>query len=296
MIPIKRSTKGNVYTSDDKPLSNELVNRINKLRIPPGWKDVQISRSHTDYLQVTGIDVKGKTQYIYHPVFVELTTIEKFTRLKKFIKSVNSFMSTVERMKKEINIKTADNAKYRTYLICLMFKILYKTYLRVGNDGQDTYGLSTLQKRHVIIEGTRITFDFVGKRKVRNVKTVTDNEISKDLKIITENIKKTDNIFKDKLGNNITSHDLNEFLKVHMGEFTCKDFRTFASNVLFIYLLINKKEYSVPKVHEIVAKELCHTKAVSKKSYISSKIEELYKSNPKMFNGSLSPSQIILKM
>ena len=45
------------------------VERIEKLAIPPAWRDVEISPSARAKLQATGYDKAGRKQYLYHPDF-----------------------------------------------------------------------------------------------------------------------------------------------------------------------------------------------------------------------------------
>jgi DNA topoisomerase-1 len=318
MLPLVKTSKGPVVSG--KLANEELLNRIKKLGIPPAWTDVKISRDPNSFLQITGKDANGKTQYIYHPIFVGLTTVEKFNRLKKFCKKIDSFILFINSRINSRNNSIDD----REYLLCLMFNIMFKTYLRVGNYGQNTYGLSTLEKRHIKFPGRNVViFDFIGKKGIRNHKTITDAGIYHDLESLTKNKTKFQRVFIDKQGHAITSQDMNDYLRKHMGsEFTCKDFRTYASNILFIKGLIGSQDQKsltgskdskdqkslagqkdskdskklIKEVYDSVAKELCHTKNVSKKSYVNSKIEEYYLNNPQVFRIGREPGEILLKI
>ena len=77
----------------------------------------------------------------------------------------------------------------------------------------------------------------------------------------------------------ITSDDLYNFLKDNMGkDYTCKDFRTYSANVLFIkYFLKNSKgKFNVKKIIlksiDETAYQLGHTRSISRKSYISNNL------------------------
>src|ERR1051326_9432444 len=43
------------------------IERIERLAIPPAWKDVWIASRPRSKLQATGFDKAGRKQYIYHP-------------------------------------------------------------------------------------------------------------------------------------------------------------------------------------------------------------------------------------
>src|ERR1700677_2943833 len=75
---------GNYYNSGKVVRDQRILERIRKLCIPPNWTGVEISTDETDYLQATGKDEKLRTQYIYHPLWVELSKITKYDRIALF--------------------------------------------------------------------------------------------------------------------------------------------------------------------------------------------------------------------
>jgi len=54
------------YIKNNKQVSKKDLERILKLKIPPGWENVWISPHPSSPIQAIGIDVKGKKQYKYH--------------------------------------------------------------------------------------------------------------------------------------------------------------------------------------------------------------------------------------
>ena len=70
---------------------------------------------------------------------------------------------------------------------------------RVGNDEyikqNNSYGVSTLKSKHVIVSGDKVTIDFIGKKSVRNVCQVKDKTIKKHLKKQKKTLKKNARIF-----------------------------------------------------------------------------------------------------
>jgi len=71
-----------------------ILERIKKLRIPPNWENVKISNSELSHLQAIGCDSK-KTQYIYHPMWVLLTSAEKYNRMGEFSKKIGLLESKI---------------------------------------------------------------------------------------------------------------------------------------------------------------------------------------------------------
>lgn len=69
-MPTRIGRKGRFRYLDGR--GNEIrdaaaIERIEKLAIPPAWKDVWIAARPRAKLQATGYDAAGRKQYIYHP-------------------------------------------------------------------------------------------------------------------------------------------------------------------------------------------------------------------------------------
>ena len=58
-----------------------LINRINKLVIPPAWSNVWICPLENGHIQVTGFDVKNPKQYRYQELWKMLRNDTKIHRL-----------------------------------------------------------------------------------------------------------------------------------------------------------------------------------------------------------------------
>lgn len=287
------------YNTGKKVILESTMERINKLRIPPMWEDVEISASDTEYLQVTGKDAKGRTQYIYHPLFVTLTDTEKYSRLGKFCKKLPLLEKKVS---EDFSVPNLEN---RDYIIALMFKIMMKTHSRIGNDcyadDNNTFGLTTLTKKHMTIENSNVVFDFIGKKSVRQILSFKDNKIADAL----NKLKKIpgNRLFMTKTGQIIKSNDMNDYLRDVIGEeFSCKDFRTYASNLLFIQKLCEiptipttkkETETNIKNTYDSVAEELGHTRAISKSSYVMPLLAEKYLENPMIFYGQKNSKKLI---
>lgn len=277
------------YYNGHKVINKDTLARIRKLHIPPKWTNVQISNLETDYLQATGNDIKGRVQYIYHPVWVALSKIEKYNRLKLFAKKLPLLMKTVSK-----KIHGPINLSDKEYIISLIFRILNKTHSRIGNDHfaeeNNTYGLTTLLKKHVVLNGDTVSISFIGKKSIKQQFIFTDKICSDALK----ELKKIpgDRLFKTKDLESITSNDINCYLKTVMGDdFTAKDFRTYAANDLFLKFILQKEipsgvtqtKKTINKCYDEVADELGHTRSVCRTSYVMPLIPEKYMESPTDF-------------
>jgi DNA topoisomerase I len=277
------------YQNNNKVINKDTLARIKKLHIPPKWTNVNVSNSETDYLQATGNDSKGRVQYIYHPVWIVLSKIEKYNRLKLFAKKLPLLMKTIGK-KTHGPVDLTD----KEYIIALIFRILNKTHSRIGNDHfaeeNNTYGLTTLLKKHLSITGDTISLSFVGKKSIKQQFIFTDKICSIALKEL-KNIP-GDRLFKTKNQDPITSNDINDYLKNIMGDdFTAKDFRTYAANDLFLKFILQKEipvnitqtKRTINECYDEVAEELGNTRAVCRTSYVMPIISEKYMENPTEF-------------
>src|SRR6476619_6689958 len=59
------------------------IERIERLRIPPAWRDVRIAASATASVQAWGFDARGRRQYRYHDRAVERGQLRKYHRVRR---------------------------------------------------------------------------------------------------------------------------------------------------------------------------------------------------------------------
>lgn len=285
----KLSDKKYTYYLHGKILSDDkTIFRIKKLCIPPSWKNVKISISESDYLQATGEDASGRKQYVYHPMWNQLVKIEKYDRLKRFSEKFGKICLCIN------NILQNGNLNEKEYVVALVLRILIYTHSRIGNDiyakENNTYGLTTLLKKHVKVKDKTIHLVYIGKHSIRQELVFSDNICSKIIKELI-NIP-GDRLFKTSSGEIIKSNDINNYLSFISGDnFTCKDFRTYSSNLLFIKILskkdipknITQAKKNVNESYKDTSLKLGHTSAISKGSYVIPMIQEKYINDPEDF-------------
>jgi len=261
------------YHSDKSKVTNthEIV-RLKSIKVPPSWNSIWYASNKKCHIQAYGIDSSGKKQYILNINWINSKKCEKFSRMKLFNKKIIHF-------KKLINRFTLDLTKEN--IIKVLLSLMLDTHIRVGNEiyskNNKTYGLTTLLKKHLKVNDY-YSFEFVGKSGIKhNIKINTRyNQI---LSLLLKNRNPQDNLFyyhQDNSKININSDDLNDYIKSNLGkEFTCKDFRTYSANILFIetFLKNSKGNDNIKKIIqksiEEAALKLGHSKGISKKSYIS---------------------------
>jgi len=263
------------YYNKNKKLVTDstLLTHLKSFKVPPAWNSLWYASNKKCHIHVYGTDASGKKQYIFSDKWINSKKYEKFCRMKQFIKKIDSFKKLIKPLTLEI---TKDN------IIKLLFNLLLDTHIRVGNEiyskVNNTYGLTTLRKKHLKKVDNNFLFRFTGKSKIKQVIKIPE-KYNKILQILNNENNQNNNLFYYVVNNEkivVTSEDLNTYLKNNMGsEFSCKDFRTYSANVLFVELFLkncrnneNNKKVIETSIEE-TAKLLGHSKGISKKSYIS---------------------------
>ena len=92
---VKRG-RGFAYLNPDgaKVDDHEVLGRINELVIPPAWQEVWISPYPGGHIQATGIDARGRKQYLYHPKWRARRDQEKFDSMVEFARSLTVARAT----------------------------------------------------------------------------------------------------------------------------------------------------------------------------------------------------------
>jgi DNA topoisomerase I len=283
---------------DGNPVTDpEDVERIAELAIPPAWKDVWICPTPNGHLQATGVDARGRKQYLYHPKWRERRDQQKFD-------SMVDFSHALPRMRRLVAKDLADPGMTRRRVLACSVRMLDRGFFRVGGEDyaveNETYGLATMLKSHVTLEdppfvgqaGT-LCFDYPAKSGQRRVQSIVDPyvyEIVGQLKRRRGGSAKL-LAYKDEGGRwrDLRSVDINAYVKeVTGGDFSAKDFRTWNATVLAAVALAvsgeaatgsksARKRVKTRAVKE-VSRYLGNTPAVCRASYIDPRVFDRFDS------------------
>jgi DNA topoisomerase-1 len=306
----KTVTSFTYYYSTGKDVSKEDQDRINKLGIAPAYENVWVSEDKESKIQATGIDAKGRKQYRYLTSFILKKQKMKFLRLFMFIKAL-------PRLNKQLNIHKNEPNFSKFKVMSVIFEVIKKLHMRVGKDCyakmNKSFGVTSLKKSHVKIVGDSITFNFKAKSNKRVSYILKDKFILNQIIALME--LEGERLFQyvnDKDGKiyKITYMHLNKYLQKFMGkDFSCKDFRTYASNRYFVKYLLDITKKRNPKNKTVInknireardktAKKLRHTKSIAKKSYILNFIMDKYVEDPDYFvkNRDRNPIKLLVEL
>jgi len=260
------------------------ITRINKLAIPPAWKDVWICSDPRGHIQATGRDAKGRKQYRYHPEWRATRDSNKYDRML-------AFAEALPRIRRRTNADLAKSGLCRERVLATVVQLLEKSLIRIGNDEyarkNRSFGLTTIRNQHVQVRGSTVKFTFKGKSGVRHTVDVEDRRIARIIRACQDLPGQELFEYVDDDGNtrDVGSSDVNAYLKEITGQdFTAKDFRTWAGTVLACTALRDfepcdseaRARKNVVRAVEAVAGVLGNTKAVCRKSYIHPAIIDSY--------------------
>ncbi len=251
------------------------VHRINQLAIPPAYRDVWICPDPNGHLQATGRDARGRKQYRYHPLWNENRNSAKYERLL-------SFGSALPQLRARIDKHLGETGMGREKVMATVVALLDETLIRVGNRRyareNNSYGLTTLRNRHINVNGSQIRFSFKGKSGIEHDVSLTSPRLARILRRCLDLPGQQLFQYLDEEGqrHSVGSHDVNDFLRSQAsGEFTAKDYRTWAGSALALEALrkVAQRNPDNPTQHvtemvKQVAQRLGNTPAICRKCYI----------------------------
>lgn len=263
------------YYKNNNEITNDKLLFFKSLKIPPAYNNVSINSNKNSKILAFGFDSKNRKQVIYHPKFIKEQTNKKYERFIRLEKEIPKIKNIIFKDIKSTNIKKKEIA-------IILFMILNCGF-RIGNDKyvkeNNSYGLTTLEFRHLIFNKKNIIIEFVGKKGVIN-KSICNNitiynyllnkktKSNEDSRVFSYHFNET--IY------NINSKDVNIYLKKINNEITSKDLRTWNANHLFIKYINNenilKEKNPIKKAIEMVAFDLHNTPAICRKSYLHPEI------------------------
>ena len=230
----RRSGKGWSYAdADGMRIADPVMRqRLNALVIPPAWADVWICPDPDGHIQVTARDARGRKQYHYHPLYREERDQSKFLHMFEFSEILPALRERVER-----DLRAGEQT--RRQMLASVVWLLDRTLIRVGNDEyarkNQSYGLTTMLKKHAKIIGTLLRFSFRGKSAVKHIVAVNDPRLARIVQRCAD--LRGQEIFQyvDEFGQHkpILSGDVNDYLREISGrDITAKDFRTWGGTMV----------------------------------------------------------------
>jgi DNA topoisomerase I len=248
--------------------------RIERLRVPPAWRDVHIAASASAAVQAWGMDVAGRRQYRYHDRAIQRGALRKYHRVRAL---AHSLPLVRRRLRQDAALPGAS----RDTVAAIAVRLIGETFGRVGGERSarhsGTFGLTTLAKAHVSTRRGLVQLEYVGKGRVGQRQYSAHPE----LVTLIRRLQRTpgDRLFRyrDQRGwHDLTAADVNRYVKQRLGNWTAKDFRTWGGTLRAATVLAElgparsptEARRNVALCMRLVSAELGNTPAICRASYV----------------------------
>lgn len=262
------------WMKQGRPVSATEAARLDRLRIPPGWRDVVVSADPSAELLAIGLDSKNRWVYRYSQAAIDRKAAQKFVRVRNFSADVPNIRAGIE--------TGVNNDVTEAYLL----KLEHATAIRAGSAADraarvKAYGLTTLQHEHVTVRGNRIILEFVAKKGVPARYELRDNVLAAWLKERKAATRVGQMLFPD-----TSASKVNAYLRQLAGgkSYSIKDFRTYhatriAREELKQYagqiLTDQQRREIINEVSMVVSKFLHNTPKMALDAYIDPMVWEI---------------------
>jgi DNA topoisomerase-1 len=299
----KRNIFFNTKTRKFVPKDTSLGIHLNSIYIPPAYTQVKISDDMEAKVQAIGVDSKGRNQYIYNKVYTEEQNEIKFKELIEFgrkIKKIRKdFIDTIS----NCSGGSIDKVLSKECQISLILFLIDKCNFRIGSekykDLYSSYGITTINSEHVLLNKNNIKIIFNGKKGVKNSSLVSNGHAVKLMRLLRQVNENREYLFtyvNNKEFYRVTEKHINTYLKSYHHSISVKMFRTWNANYMLLKELMklpkpdnaSQAKKNIQSAIQKAAFCMHHTKSVSKKSYMNNEIIDLYLNETDKFYDILS--------
>ena len=203
------------------------------LVIPPAWTDVWVTPYPNGHLQAVGTDDAGRRQYLYHPDWRTRRDGQKFEKML-------SFGRALSKAREQVLLDLGAEGMSQERACAVAVRLLDLGYFRIGNDvyaeENQSFGLTTLERRHVHRQGNKLVFEFTGKSGIDHRIEIDDVGAVEALEVMRRRRGNDARLLAWKDGKRwrpIDSAQVNEYVgRTTRMEATAKDFRTWHATVI----------------------------------------------------------------
>ncbi len=261
------------------------IERIKSRAIPPAWQDVWISPYPNGHLQAVGTDDAGRRQYLYHPQWREKRDKMKFDRV---LAAARELPAARRALKRDLGRDGMPLERAAAVAV----RLLDLGYFRIGNDSyadsNGSFGLTTLEKRHVRKQGDSLLFSFEAKSGIEHNVEIDDPEVLDALETLRRRRGGSERLLAYQLERrwrDLDSSAVNTYLGGLLEDLTAKDFRTWHATVIAASSLAvseepgdskRSRQRAIKAAVSEVADYLGNTETIAKNSYIDPRVVDLY--------------------
>ncbi|KHL02556.1 DNA topoisomerase IB [Sinomonas humi] len=280
----RRAGRGFSYLDENgERLPPSELERVRSLAIPPAWRNVRIAASPKAKLQAMGVDAAGRTQYLYNAAWRARQEARKFDRALALAQRLPHIRRAVTR-----DLRGDRGARIQA--LAAAIRLIDRAGVRVGSRRyareNGTYGVTTIQRRHVKVDEGRIAFDFPGKSGSTWRFELRDRELAAYFESLPRRRPGRPAMGYDDGGGfqRIGASSVNEYLRDIAGmEASAKDLRTWrgtataAASLDASHAAGRNAEAAWKKAIDDASSWLNNTPAVARGSYVDPLLLEAYR-------------------
>jgi DNA topoisomerase-1 len=207
---------------------------------------------------------------------VERRELRKYYRVRELAKSLPKMRATLRR-------DAAHRALTRDTVAATVLRLISESFCRVGGERyareNGTFGITTLRKKHVSIDGDCIVLSYLGKSNKKQRQVIVSRELTK--LVARQLAAPGSRLFRYRSSEggwcDVTARDVNKYVHDRLGpHFSAKDFRTWGGTLRAATVLAelgaarNEREAkrNVALAMRLVSSELGNTPMICRKSYV----------------------------
>jgi DNA topoisomerase I len=279
-LTIRRIKRGKNYSfirANGTTIRHEpTIRRLNRMAVPPAYRDVRYSPDPTSHLQAVGIDAAGRLQYRYHADWEKVREQRKAHRLARLV-------GALPKIRRNVSANLAGDEPTREFALSAVIELIARTAIRPGNESyaklNGTRGATTMLKSNVTLENDSfvLTFKAKGGKAVR--KECDAAKLVRAIGILKTLPGKRLFQYRDPSGTirTVSTTTVNGFLREIAGiKISLKDFRTLMASAVVLESLsrispaasARGRKKQVLDAVRAAADELSNTPAICRKSYV----------------------------
>jgi len=263
------------FLEDEQIEDDQQLELLKNIPVPDTWSEVKLCLNPKAHILAIGYDGSSKLQYLYHPDFLQFRNLQKF-------ESLSSFGLALPRIRRKLRNDIKSETWSEKRLLALMVRILDKHYLRIGSRiyarSNNSFGLTTLRKKHLKETESNLKFEYTGKSGQARKISLSDPALVN----LVEELSDFSGweLFSFYHGGERVKADakkVNAYIRdISGGDFSARDFRTWAGTVLSLkyhnsakkILKENPRRKLKSIIVELVAERLGNTTSICEEYYI----------------------------
>lgn len=266
----------------DEPIEDESkLKHLRDIPVPETWTDVRLCQDPRSHILALGYDGSGKLQYLYHPEYLQYSNLQKF-------ESLTTFGLALPRMRRRLQRDLRSDDWNERRLLALMVKILDKHHLRIGSRvyarNNQSFGLTTLRKKHLRETESDLRFEYTGKSGQEREIKLTDPSLVGLIEELSDF--SGWELFSFRKGRQKVKADatkVNDYIREISGaDLSARDFRTWAGTVLSVknhhqaqqIVQENPRRKLKSTLVDLVSERLGNTTAICEEYYIHPRVLE----------------------